>query len=47
MQGIRSTYPLPVVRYPARIISWPQVEIYATDGDAQKLLTVRRSPTEI
>lgn len=33
-------YALPVIRYPAEIISWPQEKIDATDVKARKLHTM-------
>lgn len=33
-------YALPVIRYPAGIISWPREEIEATDIKTRKLLTI-------
>ncbi|TWW57466.1 Transforming growth factor beta receptor type 3 [Takifugu flavidus] len=35
-----NTYALPVIRYPAGIIPWPQEEIQATDIKTRKLLTM-------
>ena len=35
-------YALPVIRYPAGIISWPKEETEATDIRTRKLLTMHR-----
>ncbi|KAF7644151.1 hypothetical protein LDENG_00226810 [Lucifuga dentata] len=39
-------YALPVIRYPAGIISWAQEEMDATDVKTRKLLTMHRGSTQ-